>query len=143
MLAARWPKSLGFLRLSINVTASDLAATAFDVNMQKRVENAGFEPDRLTLEITESELIGNLSASADILQRLRAIGVRIAIDDFGTGYSSLSYLKELPVDYLKIDSGLTGDISGSPKDQVVVRSIIDMAHSLDLGVIAEGVATSR
>ena len=141
MLAARWPKSLGFLRLSINVTASDLAATAFDVNMQKRVENAGFEPDRLTLEITESELIGNLSASADILQRLRAIGVRIAIDDFGTGYSSLSYLKELPVDYLKIDSGLTGDISGSPKDQVVVRSIIDMAHSLDLGVIAEGVET--
>ncbi len=141
MLAARWPKSLGFLRLSINVTASDLAATAFDVNMQKHIENAGFEPDRLTLEITESELIGNLSASADILQRLRAIGVRIAIDDFGTGYSSLSYLKELPVDYLKIDSGLTGDISGSPKDQVVVRSIIDMAHSLDLGVIAEGVET--
>ena len=141
MLAARWPKSLGFLRLSINVTASDLAATAFDVNMQKHIENAGFEPDRLTLEITESELIGNLSASADILQRLRIIGVRIAIDDFGTGYSSLSYLKELPVDYLKIDSGLTGDISGSPKDQVVVRSIIDMAHSLDLGVIAEGVET--
>ena len=140
-LAASWPKSLGFLSLSINVTAGDLASAAFDDNMQKQIASAGFEPHRLTLEITESELIGNLSASADILQRLRTAGVRIAIDDFGTGYSSLSYLKELPVDYLKIDSGLTGDISGSPKDRVVVRSIIDMAHSLDLSVIAEGVET--
>ncbi|WP_339690067.1 GGDEF domain-containing phosphodiesterase [uncultured Parasphingorhabdus sp.] len=140
-LAAGWPKSLGFLRLSINVTAGDLAFSAFDDKMKKQVANAGFEPHRLTLEITESELIGNLTASAAMLQRLRAAGVRIAIDDFGTGYSSLSYLKKLPVDYLKIDSGLTGDISGSAKDQVVVRSIIDMAHSLDLSVIAEGVET--
>ena len=129
------------MRLSINVTAGDLAVSAFEGNMKKLVANAGFEPHRLTLEITESELIGNLTASANMLQRLRTAGVRIAIDDFGTGYSSLSYLKKLPVDYLKIDSGLTGDISGSAKDQVVVRSIIDMAHSLDLSVIAEGVET--
>ena len=95
----------------------------------------------MTLEITESELIGNLSASAEKLHRLREAGICIAIDDFGTGYSSLSYLKNLPVDYLKIDSGLTGDIDGSAKDQVVVRSIIDMAHSLHLSVIAEGVET--
>lgn len=140
-LAASWPDSLGFLRLSINVTAGDLAAAAFDADMLRQVDTAGFEPDRLTLEITESELIGNLSASADKLHRLRKAGICIAIDDFGTGYSSLSYLKELPVDYLKIDSGLTGDISGSAKDQVVVRSIIDMAHSLQLSVIAEGVET--
>ncbi len=140
-LAAGWPESLGFLRLSINVTAGDLAAALFDDNIRQQVDKAGFNLGRLTLEITESELIGNLSASADKLQRLRMAGVRIAIDDFGTGYSSLSYLKELPVDYLKIDSGLTSDISGSPKDQVVVRSIIDMAHSLHLSVIAEGVET--
>ena len=140
-LAASWPESLGFLKLSINVTAGDLAAPAFDGDMLEQVEKAGFKADRLTLEITESELIGNLSGSADKLQRLRTAGVRIAIDDFGTGYSSLSYLKQLPVDYLKIDSGLTSDIGGSPKDQVVVRSIIDMAHSLHLSVIAEGVET--
>ena len=140
-LAAGWPASLGFLRLSINVTAGDLAAKTFVDDMLAQVDTAGFEPSHLTLEITESELIGNLSASANKLHRLRKAGICIAIDDFGTGYSSLSYLKKLPVDYLKIDSGLTGDISGSTKDQVVVRSIIDMAHSLDLSVIAEGVET--
>jgi EAL domain-containing protein (putative c-di-GMP-specific phosphodiesterase class I)/GGDEF domain-containing protein len=140
-LAASWPESLNFLRLSINVTAGDLATANFDSDMLEQVDNAGFEPRRLTLEITESELIGNLAVSADKLQRLRSEGIRIAIDDFGTGYSSLSYLKELPVDYLKIDSGLTSDISGSPKDQVVVQSIIEMAHRLHLGVIAEGVET--
>lgn len=140
-LAANWPESLGFLSLSINVTAGDLAASAFDREMLEQVEKAGFQANRLTLEITESELIGNLTASANKLERLRTAGVHIAIDDFGTGYSSLSYLKQLPVDYLKIDSGLTSDISGSLKDQVVVRSIIDMAHSLHLGVIAEGVET--
>lgn len=140
-LAASWPGSLGFLRLSLNVTAGDLAEPAFDEVILEQVEAAEFDPNRLTLEITESELIGNLSTSADKLQRLRTAGVGIAIDDFGTGYSSLSYLKELPVDYLKIDSGLTSDIGGSPKDQVVVRSIIDMAHSLGLSVIAEGVET--
>ncbi|AMO71539.1 putative bifunctional diguanylate cyclase/phosphodiesterase [Sphingorhabdus sp. M41] len=140
-LAAGWPASLGFLRLSLNVTAGDLAAKTFVDDMLGQVDAAGFEPSHLTLEITESELIGNLSASANKLHRLRRAGICIAIDDFGTGYSSLSYLKQLPVDYLKIDSGLTGDMSGSPKDQVVVRSIIDMAHSLDLSVIAEGIET--
>ncbi|WP_373491476.1 putative bifunctional diguanylate cyclase/phosphodiesterase [Parasphingorhabdus sp.] len=140
-LAANWPASLGFLRLSLNVTAGDLAVAAFDDEMLRQVKTAGFDPYHLTLEITESELIGNLSASADKLHRLRKAGLCIAIDDFGTGYSSLSYLKQLPVDYLKIDNGLTGDISGSVKDQVVVRSIIDMAHSLNLSVIAEGVET--
>ncbi|MEO9600645.1 GGDEF domain-containing phosphodiesterase [Parasphingorhabdus sp.] len=141
ILAAKWADNFGLLRLSINVTAGDLAGTNFASDMLKQIDEAGFETRRLTLEITESELIGNLSASADKLDKLRAAGVRIAIDDFGTGYSSLSYLKELPVDYLKIDSELTGDISGSPKEQVVVRSIIDMAHSLQLSVIAEGVET--
>ncbi|GAA0481579.1 hypothetical protein GCM10009096_24710 [Parasphingorhabdus litoris] len=139
--AAHWPESLSFLRLSINVTAGDLANVEFVTDMMQKIEKAGFDPMRTTLEITESALIDDITRAAERLAELRAQGLQIAIDDFGTGYSSLSYLKNLPLDYLKIDSGLTGDISGSPKDQVVVKSIIDMAHSLDLSVIAEGVET--
>lgn len=139
--AAKWPDSLSFLRLSINVTASDLANVDFVQKMTQNVIDCGFSAARTTLEITESELICNLTSASKRLAELREQGLRIAIDDFGTGYSSLSYLKSLPLDYLKIDSGLTGDISGSVKDQVVVKSIIDMARSLDLAVIAEGVET--
>lgn len=139
--AAQWPDSLSFLRLSINTTAIDLAAPGFVEQILDQVAESGFPRDRLTLEITESELIGDMANSVYKLSQLRERGVRIAIDDFGTGYSSLAYLKELPLDYLKIDSGLTGDIGGSAKDRVVVRSIINMAHSLDLLVIAEGVET--
>ncbi|MEP2102313.1 MAG: GGDEF domain-containing phosphodiesterase [Parasphingorhabdus sp.] len=139
--AAHWPESLSFLRLSINVTAGDIANADFVKAMMLGIEDAGFEAARTTLEITESELIGDITSAAQRLGALRELGLRIAIDDFGTGYSSLSYLKNLPLDYLKIDSGLTADISGSTKDQVVVKSIIEMAHSLDLSVIAEGVET--
>ncbi len=140
-IAADWPDSLSFLRLSINVTAGDLAHRKFAADLMKKIEHSSFSEDRLTLEITESELISDMSGSVARLQELRKNGLKIAIDDFGTGYSSLSYLKDLPLDYLKIDSGLTSDISGSKKDQVVVKSIIDMARSLDLEVIAEGVET--
>ena len=139
--AARWPDSLSFLRLSVNVTAGDLAAPDFAQNIMDSIAASGFSAERTTLEITESELIGNLSTAAQRLAALREQGVRIAIDDFGTGYSSLAYLQNLPLDYLKIDSGLTSDISGSTKDQVVVKSIINMARSLDLAVIAEGIET--
>lgn len=140
-IAATWPDSLSFLRLSINVTAGDIAHHRFTSNLMEKIDQSGFSADRLTLEITESELISDMGGSADKLKELQRNGLKIAIDDFGTGYSSLAYLKDLPLDYLKIDSGLTSDLSGSAKDQVVVRSIIDMAKSLDLEVIAEGVET--
>jgi diguanylate cyclase (GGDEF)-like protein len=141
MAAAAWPEALRSLRLSVNITAADIARPRFAEQFAAMVAESGFEPARLTVEVTESGLIEDLGAAASLLASLREQGFRVAIDDFGTGYSSLAYLKALPLDYLKIDKSLSDDISGSPRDRVVVRSVIDMARSLGLSVIAEGVET--
>jgi EAL domain-containing protein (putative c-di-GMP-specific phosphodiesterase class I)/GGDEF domain-containing protein/DNA-binding response OmpR family regulator len=141
--AAHWPASLAGLRLSINVTAQDVAHGGFADLLLDRVDASGFPRRRLTVEITEGGLIEDLADAAGLLAKLRTGGCRVAIDDFGTGYSSLAYLKALPLDYLKIDKRLTQDITGSPRDRVVVRGVIDMARSLGLAVVAEGVETEE
>jgi EAL domain-containing protein (putative c-di-GMP-specific phosphodiesterase class I)/DNA-binding response OmpR family regulator len=141
--AAAWPEALAGLRLSVNITAADIVRPGFAEQFVALVRESGFPPGRLTVEVTEGGLIDDLGAAANLLARLREGGLRAAIDDFGTGYSSLAYLKALPLDYLKIDKRLVEDISGSPRDQVVVRSVIDMARSLGLEVIAEGVETEE
>jgi EAL domain-containing protein (putative c-di-GMP-specific phosphodiesterase class I)/GGDEF domain-containing protein len=140
-IAARWPKALQKLRLSINVTAADVAKLDFADSLLAKIDASGFPRGRLTVEITESGLIEDLAQAARLLSNLRTAGCRVAIDDFGTGYSSLAYLKALPLDYLKIDKRLSQDIEGSARDRVVVRGVIDMARSLGLAVIAEGVET--
>ncbi|KZE08652.1 hypothetical protein AVT10_08645 [Sphingomonas hankookensis] len=140
-IAAGWDAPLSRLRLSINVTAEDVAQPDFAETLLAAADDSGFPRDRLTVEITESGLIAELGEAAGLLATLRAAGCRVAIDDFGTGYSSLAYLKALPLDYLKLDRRLTQDIVGSHRDRVVVRGVIDMARSLDLTVIAEGVET--
>lgn len=137
--AASWPAGLASLRLSINVTAADLAQRDFVIWLLGVTDDSGFPRNRLTVEITESELIENIRSAGDAIRELRDAGLRVAIDDFGTGYSSLAYLKALHPDYLKIDSGLTRDIAGAPRDRIIVRGIIAMAKSLSLTVIAEGV----
>jgi diguanylate cyclase (GGDEF)-like protein len=142
-IAAAWPESLASLRLSVNITSADIARPAFAEQFLERVADSGFEASRLTVEVTESGLIDDLSAAAHLLARLREGELRVAIDDFGTGYSSLAYLKALPLDYLKIDKKLSDDITGSVRDQVVVRSVIEMARSLGLEVVAEGVETEE
>jgi diguanylate cyclase (GGDEF)-like protein len=143
MAAAEWPDVLGQLRLSVNITAADIVRPGFASQFLELVEESKFDSSRLTVEVTESGLIEDLNAAAYLLATLREGGLRVAIDDFGTGYSSLAYLKALPLDYLKIDKRLCEDITGSPRDRVVVRSVIDMARSLGLGVIAEGVETEE
>jgi EAL domain-containing protein (putative c-di-GMP-specific phosphodiesterase class I) len=141
--AAAWPEALRGLRLSVNITAADIVRPGFAEQFIALVAEGGFETGRLTVEVTESGLIEDLGAAGNLLARLREGGLRVAIDDFGTGYSSLAYLKALPLDYLKIDKRLVEDIGGSPRDQVVIRSVIDMARSLGLEVIAEGVETEE
>lgn len=142
-LASAWPPALGALRLSINVTAEDIAQPGFMARFLSLVDSSGFPRSRLTVEITESGLIEDVEAATTLLTALRAEGLAVAVDDFGTGYSSLAYLKSLPLDYLKIDSGLAQDIAGTSRDRIIVRGVIHMAKSLGLHVIAEGVETQQ
>jgi diguanylate cyclase (GGDEF)-like protein len=140
-IAAQWPARLGHLRVAVNITAQDIVRPGFASQFLSLVKASGVDVSRVTVEVTESGLIEDLPGAAALLGELRRGGLRIAIDDFGTGYSSLAYLKALPLDYLKLDKGLCEDIAGNARDRVVVRSVIDMARSLGLTVIAEGVET--
>jgi EAL domain-containing protein (putative c-di-GMP-specific phosphodiesterase class I) len=141
--AAAWPARLDKLRLAVNITAEDIVRPGFAALFLEMLDSNGFDRARVTVEVTESGLIEDLNAAAELLAHLREAGLRIAIDDFGTGYSSLAYLKALPLDYLKIDKKLCEDITGSARDSVVVRSVIDMARALGLAVVAEGVESEE
>ncbi|MGH2736384.1 MAG: EAL domain-containing protein, partial [Actinomycetota bacterium] len=103
------------------------------------LQESGLEPERLILELTESGLMQDTSATHDMLQELKSLGVRIAIDDFGIGYSSLSYLRRFPIDILKIDRTFVDAIGDSPEDSTLARAIVTLGSSLGLDVVAEGV----
>ncbi|MGB3318813.1 MAG: GGDEF domain-containing phosphodiesterase [Sphingopyxis granuli] len=136
---ARWPKPLGKLRVSLNITAADLGDPAFADRLAAMIKAARVDPDRLTLELTEQAMLSDPTSAAAQLAQIRSLGCAIAIDDFGTGYSSLSLLARLPIDYLKIDAGFTRTIDGSDRDRIVVRAIVDLARALGLLVVAEGI----
>ena len=137
-IAAKWPAALNNLRLAVNLGAGELGE-GYCARLMDLLEATGFDADRLTLELTEESLVRDLNLASAELEQLRAKNIRIAVDDFGTGYSSLAYLKTLPLDYLKIDKGMTPDIGGTGKDRIVLRAIIAMAKALELKIIAEGV----
>ena len=135
----RW-RDRGFdLAVAVNLTMFDLLDTKLPEQIAGLLESSKLEPSRLELEITESLIMGDPQRVRDVVERLKAIGVRIAIDDFGTGYSSLSYLKNLPVDVIKIDRSFVMGMGTNESDATIVRSTIDLAHNLDLEVVAEGV----
>ena len=140
MIAANWTPALHVLRLAVNLGAEDLSEGYSD-RLIKLLQLSGFQAERLTLELTEESLIRDIDQAAAQLEKLRVYGVRIAVDDFGTGYSSLAYLKALPLDYLKLDKGMTPDIVGTGKDRIVLRAIIAMGKALELKIIAEGIET--
>jgi diguanylate cyclase len=139
-LAAQWSEALNPLRLAVNLGADELNEGYSD-RLIILLAQTGFSAERLTLELTEESLIRDIDQAAAQLEKLRDHGVRIAVDDFGTGYSSLAYLKALPLDYLKLDKGMTPDIVGIGKDRIVLRAIIAMAKALELKIIAEGIET--
>jgi EAL domain-containing protein (putative c-di-GMP-specific phosphodiesterase class I) len=134
--AALWA---GDLRLSLNVTAADLSEAGFVHTIASALARTGFSPERLTLEITEQVLVADLDRSADRLQQLTDLGIRIALDDFGAGFCNFGYLKRLPLHYLKLDRSMVEGIVENPRDLAVLRGILSMARALGLEVIAEGI----
>ena len=106
-----------------------------------RFYGTGLSPSRLELEITEGVFIDDFSRAISILSRLKAIGVRIALDDFGSGYSSLSYLHAFAFDKIKIDKTFVGDLQYNHHSMAIVRAVIDLGHSLNIPILAEGVET--
>lgn len=131
------------LTLSINVSAQQFRQTDFIVQVETAIKSHAINPMLLKLELTESMLLDNVDNTIATMNALQGIGIRFSLDDFGTGYSSLQYLKRLPLYQLKIDQSFVRDIADNISDQAIVRTIIAMANTLNLNVIAEGVETEE
>lgn len=129
------------IHVAVNVSIRQFQEPDFIDRVLGAIGHAGADPLHLTLELTESLLIDDAEASAMVMQRLAKRGIRFSIDDFGTGYSSLAYLKRLPLRELKIDKSFVQDICDDAGDAAMVKTILAMAHHLDLSVVAEGVET--
>jgi EAL domain-containing protein (putative c-di-GMP-specific phosphodiesterase class I) len=151
---------LADIRIAVNVSAMQFAQPQFVQWVKGILGEAGLDPRRLELELTESLLMKNTAEEAEKVESLRRIGVKLAIDDFGTGYASLSYLHRLPIDTLKIDRTFVeaidtvsetedGDVGTEASDAetssrtAVIRAILSMGRSLGINVLAEGVETPR
>jgi diguanylate cyclase (GGDEF)-like protein/PAS domain S-box-containing protein len=129
--------------MAVNVSAMEFGDEKFLDGLFQVLSETGLDPRSLQLELTESVLMKRAEATASVLQFLREWGVQVAIDDFGTGYSSLSYLRKFAVDALKIDQSFVRQISTGGRDAAIVTAVINMARSLELLVVAEGVETQE
>jgi EAL domain-containing protein (putative c-di-GMP-specific phosphodiesterase class I) len=144
--AVEWQRQLPRstpLVMCVNLSARQLSRPDLAETVERVLRETGLKGSHLTLDITETVYVKALAASTTILDRLRGLGVKISIDDFGTGYSSLSYLKRLPADAIKIDKSFIKGLGYDVEDTAVVRMIIELAHTLRMVVIAEGVETEE
>ncbi|HIJ37756.1 MAG TPA: EAL domain-containing protein [Rhodospirillaceae bacterium] len=142
---SRWANQPGMedLSIAVNVSARQFRQEGFVGQILHAVTASGANPRRLKLELTESLLLENVQEIIEKMAALKTAGVGFALDDFGIGYSSLSYLKRLPLDQLKIDQSFVRDIHTDPNDAAIAKTIVTLANSLGLGVIAEGVETAE
>ncbi|HFQ13840.1 MAG TPA: GGDEF domain-containing protein, partial [Gammaproteobacteria bacterium] len=140
--SCQWHESgMGFLHMSVNLSSRQFNNSQFIGSLQNIIEETGVNPEYLELELTESMLMRNTTATTAALNKLNQLGVRFAIDDFGTGYSSLNYLRRFPIETIKIDRTFIRDIIEDDDDRAICSAIIGMTRSLSLNVIAEGVET--
>ena len=131
------------LRVSVNVSAKQLAQPGWSDEVAQVLAESGLAPRQLVLEITESVLMDDTDTTAIRLEELRRLGVRVAIDDFGTGYSSLGYLRRLPVDILKIDKSFIDGVAEGPHESALARAVVKLASTLRLEAVAEGINSRK
>jgi diguanylate cyclase (GGDEF)-like protein/PAS domain S-box-containing protein len=129
------------LQVAVNVSGDQISEGHLLSDIQQALSEHKIEPQWLEIELTESSLMENTAHTIARLQALQQLGVKISIDDFGTGYSSLAYLRRFPIDKLKIDIAFIREVTSNPQDAAIARTIIELAHGLNLTVIAEGVET--
>ena len=140
---AKWAKrpETSHLRIAVNVSVRQFLHPEFVDRVMATIRRVGINANKLQLELTESLLAAGMDITIAKMGLLKEAGITLAIDDFGIGYSALSYLKYLPLDLLKIDRSFVKDILADPNDAAIARTIIGLAQSLGLGVVAEGVET--
>lgn len=134
-------KGYSDFRIAVNVSIRQLREKNFLSTVDSALQDSGLSPDFLIIELTENMIMDNAEANTVMLQRLKALGVRISVDDFGTGYSSLSYLQRFPLDQLKIDRTFIKEITDANDHVPIVKAVTSLAHDLGLSVVAEGIET--
>ncbi|MFB2919036.1 PAS domain S-box protein [Aerosakkonema funiforme] len=142
---AIWQKEFGdgiLLTISVNLSAVQLSTIGVIDQINQILWETGINPHSLKLEITETGLLGNVTSERAMLEQLKALGIQLSIDDFGTGYSSLARLHQMPIDTLKIDRSFISQMTVDSESLEIVRTILTLAHSLEMDAIAEGVETT-
>lgn len=141
--AAQWSREGSPIRIAVNLSAVQLRQESIVNDILETLKRHKLSASQLELEVTETSFMTNIKDAVDKLHKLNRAGIRIAVDDFGTGYSSLTYLKQMPVQYLKIDKQFISDLLNNEDDTRIANTIIDLGKSLNLTVIAEGVETEE
>ena len=127
------------LRLSVNTSGEELRDPRFVAATRDTLAAAGIDPHRVQLEVTESVFLRQPEQAGEVLEALRAMGLRIALDDFGTGYSSLGYLDRYPMDTIKVDRSFVTRMSGQPRSVAIVRTVVALGQAMALDIVAEGI----
>jgi len=138
-----WEETLGDLHLTVNLSSAQLRQASIVREVAEALDSTGLDPSRLTLEITETVLMDVSTSNLERLTALKKAGVGLAVDDFGTGYSSLQYLRRFPIDWLKMAKFFVDGVELSDSQKRLARAIVELAHSLEIEVIAEGIESAQ